>query len=146
MGVECTAIKNLGAHFGQELAAAGFTEGIGFDWQGNLWGVESLTEEERDQLTALVNAHNPDAPPPQCQFSFLEFMNLFTAAEQLVLVEASLTFPAIKLWYDMAMGAAYIDLNDPRTGTGLQALVDFNLISAERMASVMAGQGPSDTP
>jgi hypothetical protein len=85
----------------------------------------------------------PEPVPPQRQFSFLEFMDLFTADEQLVLVEASMTLPAIKLWYDKALGAQFIDLDDPRTEPGLQKLVDENLISPQRKASVMAGQGPA---
>jgi hypothetical protein len=68
--------------------------------------------------------------------------DLFTVDEQLTLVEASMTFLAIKLWYDKAVGARFIDIDDPRTVLGLQALVDENLISAERMASVLAAGPP----
>jgi hypothetical protein len=94
-----------------------------------------------DGNTFTAPAESEPAPPPaRRQFTFLEFMDLFTEAEQLTLVEASMTFPAIKLWYDKAVGAQYIDLDDPRTGDGLQKLVDENLITAERKASVMAGQ------
>lgn len=81
--------------------------------------------------------------PPARQFTFLEFMDLFTEGEQLTLVEASMTLPAIKLWYDRAVGAQFIDLDDPRTEAGLQRLVDENLISAERKAAVMVGQRPA---
>jgi hypothetical protein len=81
--------------------------------------------------------------PAKHQFTFLEFMELFTEDEQLTLVEASMTLPPVKLWYDKALGAQYIDLDDPRTEPGLQALVDANLISAARKATVMLGQGAS---
>lgn len=89
-------------------------------------------------------APEPEIPAviPLRQLTFLAFMELFTEEEQLILVEASMTFPPIKLWYDKALGAQYIDLDDPRTGPGLQALVDANLITSERMAAVLAGQGP----
>jgi hypothetical protein len=76
------------------------------------------------------------------QFSFLEFIELFTEEEQLTLVEASMTLPAIKLWYDRALGAQFIDLDDPRTEPGLQKLVDENLITTERKTAVLAGHGP----
>ncbi|WP_201829532.1 hypothetical protein [Microvirga zambiensis] len=95
-----------------------------------------------------VNEDGTFSPPPgpapvvQRQFTFLEFMDLFTDQEQLTLVEASMSIPAIKLWYDKALGAQFIDLDDPRTEPGLQALVNAGLISSERKAAVMAGRGP----
>jgi hypothetical protein len=86
---------------------------------------------------------DPSAPVQKRQFSFLEFIDLFTETEQLTLVEASMTLPTIKLWYDKALGAQFIDLDDPRTEPGLQKLVDESLIASERKAAVMAGQGPT---
>ncbi|WP_457091407.1 hypothetical protein [Microvirga sp. P5_D2] len=102
--------------------------GIGWAWSGT--GFEAPLVE---------------VPPaaPQRRFSFLEFMDLFTEEEQMTLVEASMTLPAVKLWYDKALGAQYIDLDDPRTEPGLQKLVDENLISTERKATVMVGQAPA---
>jgi hypothetical protein len=117
----------LSAHEGSTFA---FIEGAAIGWI-----------EQDGEWTAPPEPEPPVAPAKR-QFTFLEFMELFTTDEQLTLVEASMTLPPVKLWYDKALGAQYIDLDDPRTGPGLQALVDANLITSGRMAAVLAGQEP----
>jgi hypothetical protein len=111
------------------------------------WPVDESGEQTNAALQEVLTPYgllvDPTAPVVKRQFSFLEFMDLFTEAEQMTLVEASMTLPEVKLWYDKALGAQFIDLDDPRTEPGLQKLVDENLITAERKAAVMAGQGPS---
>lgn len=87
---------------------------------------------------------SPPSPPmaavPQRQFTFLEFMDLFTAEEQLAITQAAMENVEIKLWHDRAVGAQLINLDDPRTQLGLQALIGEGLISPERKNTVMAGQ------
>ncbi|NBJ13190.1 hypothetical protein [Microvirga arsenatis] len=117
-----------------------FVETADADGIRERYGRELPTEQEL--FKALAEADQASDPPKR-RFSFLEFMDLFKEPEQLTLVEASMTFPAIKLWYDRAVGAQFIDLDDPRTEAGLQKLVDESLISAERKVSVMAGKGPA---
>lgn len=82
--------------------------------------------EQRGAWLLFVPTYSSDLNP------YLEFMDLFTKTEQRVLVEASMTFPAVKLWYDRAVGVTFIDLDAPRTEPGLQKLVDENLIAPER--------------
>jgi hypothetical protein len=83
----------------------------------------------------------PDEAPPQRRFTFLEFMDLFTAQEREAVVAASDT--KIKLFLLMAAGASYIDLDDARTAASLQVLVDTGLLTAARRAAVLAGQAPA---
>lgn len=54
-------MKPLGLHFGQELTAAGLN--VGFNLQGEIFGAENLTLEQRDELAALIEAHDAEHPP-----------------------------------------------------------------------------------
>ena len=68
----------------------------------------------------------------------LDFLNLFTEAEQLAVVQATLSNAAVKLWYDRVLAATYITLDDPRVEAGLQALADAGLLTEERKQAVLA--------
>jgi len=68
----------------------------------------------------------------------LDFLNLFTEAEQLAVVQAGLANAAVKLWYDKALAATYITLDDPRVEAGLGALTAAGLLSEERKLAVLA--------
>ena len=68
----------------------------------------------------------------------LDFLNLFTEAEQLAVVQATLSNAAVKLWYDRVLAATYITLDDPRVETGLAALTAAGLLSEERKLAVLA--------
>jgi hypothetical protein len=68
-------VKRIGAHFGQELAAAGLNEGVSWSEDGtvnhhridpddpDLALVSTLTPAQEAQLAALIEAHDPDAVP-----------------------------------------------------------------------------------
>lgn len=87
----------------------------------------------------------PDAPVPvrRTRFSFLEFMDLFTEAEQLAIAGAAMTDVATKLWYDRAVGAQFIDLADARLIGGLQAMVAAGLLTSGRRDRVLKGLPPA---
>src|SRR5690606_11595842 len=53
------------------------------------------------------------APTVYPQFSALEMLDQFTEAEQLAVVAATMTEPAIKLWYDRLIAATYVTYEDP---------------------------------
>lgn len=72
------------------------------------------------------------------QYSFNEFMDLFTEAEQLAIAGAAMTNVTVKLWYDRAVGADYIDLDDPRTVEGIQTMVTNGLLTAEKVADILS--------
>lgn len=85
------------------------------------------------------------APTVYPQFSALEMLDQFTEAEQLAVVAATMTEPAIKLWYDRLIAATYVTYEDPRTEAGLQALVDAELITPQRKAEIVAAMQPEET-
>lgn len=77
-------------------------------------------------------------PTQAMRLAPLDFLNLFTEAEQIGVVAATLSSAAVKLWYDRMLAASYITVEDPRVSAGLQALVDAGLLSSERMIQVIA--------
>lgn len=89
---------------------------------------------------------DPEPLPPQYpRLTALEMLDQFTEAEQLGVVAATMTEPAIKLWYDRLIAATYVTYDDPRTEAGLQALVDAELITPERKADIVAAMQPQET-
>lgn len=68
---------------------------------------------------------------------FRDFIKLFSKDEQLMIVAATQSNPAIKLWYDKAMGGPNFSLDHPETTLGLQALVDAGLLLKSRMDDVL---------
>lgn len=70
----------------------------------------------------------PPAPPLQTKFSSVEFLELFPEEEQLAVVSAAMVDAQVKLFYDKMLGADYVDLEDPRTIAGIQALQAAGLI------------------
>lgn len=69
-------------------------------------------------------------------------LDLFTLSEQLAVVTATMTDPAVKLLYDRLLGAAYLTYEDPETEQGLAALVAKGLITPERKAEIVAEMQP----
>jgi len=82
----------------------------------------------------------PPEPTPQykTQFTSLEYLGKFTESEQLAVVSATLQNAQIKLWYDKMLAASYVDITDPRTIGGLDALIAFGLIAAPRKSAILA--------
>src|SRR5690606_7669412 len=81
-------------------------------------------------------------PPVYPQFTALEMLDLFTEPEQLAVVEATMSVPAVKLWYDRMIAATFVTYADPRTEGGLQALVGAGLLTSERKDSIVAAMQP----
>jgi hypothetical protein len=84
----------------------------------------------------------PEPAPPKRQFTFLEFMDLFTDEDQLAIAGAAMTDAPTKLWYDRAVGAQFISLDDPRLTAGLDAMVAAELLTADRRNRVVQGLPP----
>lgn len=97
-------------------------------------GVEQVVEIHPDELASFA------APPPteRPRFVPLDFLDLFTEAEQLAVAAAAMSSAPVKLWYDRVLAATYITLDDPRVESGLDALVSAGLLSPQRKAAVMA--------
>ncbi|MFD2755662.1 hypothetical protein [Comamonas terrae] len=70
-------------------------------------------------------------------------LDLFSPAEQLAVVTATMTDPVVKLLYDRLLGAAYLTYEDPETEQGLALLVEKGLITPERKAEIVAAMQPA---
>ena len=81
---------------------------------------------------------DPLPPPPPKQFTSLEYLGLFTEDEQIAVVSATMAVPQVKLWYDKMLAAGYVTKDDPRTEAGLSALVQANLLQAERKLIILS--------
>jgi len=92
---------------------------------------------ERDLTPEEIAQFAPPPPAPAPRWSSLQFIERFTDAEQLAIVTAAASIPALRLWYDKAMAADEIVADDPRTIAGVQALVDAGLITAERRDQIL---------
>lgn len=134
----------IGPNFAAEIQAAGLM-GLPFAWssEGVTYG-DDLTTEQCAAIEAVVAAHDPSAaaPPPSVHLSFLEFMDLFTEAEQIAIAGAAMADVPTKLWYDRAVGAQFIDLADARLTAGLQAMVSAGLLTSARRNRVLKGLAP----
>lgn len=73
------------------------------------------------------------------RYSPLQFMELFSQEEQLIIVSASMSNAMVKLWYDKMLAASEIVLTDERVTSGLAALVDAGLLAQERVDAIMGG-------
>jgi len=98
-------------------------------WAQEAWEVVEIQPE----ITPVI---------PPSRLSFLEFMDLFTNEEQLALAGAAMTDAPTKLWYDRAVGAQFIALDDERLAEGLDAMVLADIIPAARKTRVLQGLPP----
>ena len=76
-------------------------------------------------------------PPEHRKLTSLEFLDLFTDAEQLAVTTAAMQSPQVKLWYDRTLAASFITLDDPRTEAGLSSLVVAGLLTEDRKAAIV---------
>ncbi len=83
----------------------------------------------------------PAPPPATPQFTFLQFLGLFTSSEQAAIVQS--TDVQVRLFLLMAAGAAFVSLVDQRTSQGLAYLVSINLITQVREAAILASPAPT---
>ncbi|CAH2606133.1 conserved protein of unknown function (plasmid) [Rhodovastum atsumiense] len=72
----------------------------------------------------------------------LDFFSLFTAQEFAKATEEAMADPVLFGWLLRASGAQYIDLNDPLTEEGLDALVAGGVLTAARKARILSGEKP----
>ena len=85
--------------------------------------------------TRLYNIVTRPVPAPR--WTPLQFIERFTEAEQIAIVTAAQSSPALRLWYDKAMASQEVVSDDPRTVAGMDALVAAGLISEARKAEVL---------
>lgn len=87
---------------------------------------------------ALANGTWADPMPAYPRFYGNAKLDLFTQAEQLAVVTATMTDSQIKLMYDRLLGAAFLSYEDPETEQGLQLLVAKGLLTQERKAQIVS--------
>lgn len=80
----------------------------------------------------------PPAPAPSTQMSPLAFIGRFTGAEQTAIGAAAMSNVSLWLWFNKMTAATYIDLADPETKAGLDALVSAGLLAAARETAILA--------
>jgi hypothetical protein len=84
------------------------------------------------------HAPAPPAPPaPITTMSPLEFMARFTANEQTAIATAAQANASVLLWMLKLSGATFVDLADPQTKAGIDALVTAGLLTAERETAIL---------
>lgn len=94
----------------------------------------------------FIDAHHPGAEllPEQSAsirttiLSKLEFMNRFTDLELAGIYTAAKSSVAVEIWLEKFKLASEINLDDPRTVAGIQALEDGGLLAAGRAAEILA--------
>jgi len=84
-----------------------------------------------------VPAIPAEAPVPQTKCTPLQFIEKFTDTEQLAIVTAAMSSPALRLWYDKLMASQEVVFSDPRMSSGMEALVTFGLISEARSEEIL---------
>lgn len=100
---------------------------------GGTWTVEPIPEYLPEPEP------EPEPEPPQFpRFFGNEKLDLFTPAELLKVVTATMSDPVVKLMYDRLLGAAYLTYEDPETEQGLALLVSKGLLTAERKSAIVA--------
>lgn len=67
----------------------------------------------------------------------IDFMERFTDAEQLAVVEATMTNASVKLWYDKMLAAKKVNFDDTRTQAGMAALVAAGIITEARSVEIL---------
>ena len=67
----------------------------------------------------------------------LEFFDRFTDAEQVAIYDAAKTVTQVQIWLDKFKLASDIDVTDPRTIAGIQALEAAGLLAAGRAAEIL---------
>jgi hypothetical protein len=133
--------KTLGPTFTTELhAAMGNVDGvIWFGTDDSVQGLDSLTPDRRALFLSVVAAHDP-TKQPVVPLNFLQFMALFTQAEQAAIVTSADV--QVKLFVLMASGALSIDLTNQQVAGGVNYLASANLITSARASQILAGTAP----
>lgn len=72
----------------------------------------------------------------------LEFMGLLTTAEQTAIATAAQSNAAVLVWLLKISGATYVDLGDPATIGGVDAMSAAGLLTAARATAILANEAP----
>lgn len=95
------------------------------------------TDEEVLALIASEQAAQVEASPPQKVITKLQFLNRFTNEELAAVYTAAKTNVLIEVFMDKLKLAQEVNLDDPQTVGGLQALAAARLLSEARAQEVL---------
>jgi hypothetical protein len=103
------------------------------DREAEAWDLNRRLAELRNQPVPEVY---PEAPTTK--LSKLDYMNRFTEAELATIYTVAKANVAVEVWLEKFKLASDIDLADPRTIGGVQALEAAGLLSAGRAGEILA--------
>lgn len=79
----------------------------------------------------------PPPPPPVRVISALSFLERLTPDERIRIRRAAKVSEGLEDWLDMLRAAQEVDLDDPRTVSGLNAMVNAGLLSPKRRDEIL---------
>ena len=111
-----------------------WTDGNGFFYYGQ------CRVGDRAATDAEVTAYRASVALP-LNYTFLQFMALFTPSEQAGVVGSA--DPQVKLFTLMGAGAGVLQLNNPEVMAGVNYLASTGVITTARAAAILAGTPPT---
>ncbi len=102
----------------------------------------SFAADSAEGAALLASGVTPAAysAPPDV-LTWLQFRGRFTAPEQAAIMAAALGNSALFSFLLDAAGAAFIDVSDPRTIAGVQALAAAGMITSQRATTILTATG-----
>lgn len=97
---------------------------------------QSFIDENHPGAVLIPDASQADAR--QTILSRLHFMNRFTDAEMAGIYTAAKSSVQVEIWLEKFRLASEINLDDPRTVAGVQALEAAGMIGAGRAEEILA--------
>ena len=119
------ALKSVGTVVADPLPAGLSALALSTQPAGQVWNASTLAFETPVARTILTP---------------YQFVNLFTPTEMAGILAAATTNAAVNLYIEMLHFAQEVDLSDPNTVSGVNALAAAGLITAARAAQILANQ------
>ena len=114
-----------------------------------LWvDISSMSPMPAPRWTYVGGVFTAPVPVPAAapKLTSLEFMGLLTSAEQAAIAQAGQGNAMVFLWLLKLAGAMYVDLGDPATVAGVDALAATGLLTSARATAILANQAPAVSP
>ena len=97
--------------------------------------LEKAAKAAQDKVAATAYTLSLQKPLSQ-----LDFISLFTDAELAKIYQTAKSNVAVEVWLDKVKLAADVTLSDTRTRAGVNALVGFGILDADRAKAILANQ------
>lgn len=96
-----------------------------------------VEQHYQDQYRELPEEPTQPVIEPKTTLTKLEYMNRFTDAELAAIYTAAKTVIAVEVWLEKFKLSTDIELTDPRTVSGVQALEDAGLLAEGRADEIL---------